>query len=206
MKQCSDCHKTLPFADFNPRLRNKDGYDIRCRSCRYLRYNKENPNNVLRIMYRSQCDHSVIRGHTPPAYTMAQLGQWIEAQPHAYDMWQAWIQSEYNTELKPSIDRLNNSQSYTLANIRLVTWQENKEAGHAAKRDGSVKTLHKGVTAYHLDGTTHRSYVSINEALREFNSSSGYGITTVANGTPVKDGRGRLYTPQTYKGFKWKWN
>lgn len=50
----------------------------------------------------------------------------------------------------------------------------------------------------------HREYHSIMAAVRDVQGKM-WGIVSVANGVPVKDGRGALYTPKTYKGFVWRW-
>ena len=43
-------------------------------------------------------------------------------------LWDAYVSSEYDQNLKPSIDRLDNSKPYTTDNIRLVTWRENLDS------------------------------------------------------------------------------
>jgi hypothetical protein len=114
------------------------------------------------------------------------------------------VASGYQKELKPSCDRLDNNRPYELDNLEIVTWEENRAR---AARDKAANTLlvnHRPVAAYNLDGSKHREYPSITEAMREV-SGNMWGISSVANGVPVRDGRGHLYTPRTYKGFIWKW-
>jgi hypothetical protein len=205
MKICSDCHQNLPFSDFIVRPRNKDGHDVRCKKCRYLRYNKEDPVKVLKIIYTAQIHHSIARGHPLPNYTLRELADWIESQPHALELWRNWENSGYQEKIKPSIDRLDNSLPYTLDNIQLVTWSENRKNGAEHKKSGKLLTTHKSVAAFYKDGTHYRSYISIHEAMRDLGVNSMWGITTVANGEPVKDGRGKNYVPKTYKGLIWKW-
>lgn len=207
MKTCADCQKTLPFDAFRMRASNKDGYEIRCKNCRNIRYNKADPRKVFRKIYERQIHHSIDRGHAPPNYALKQLIDWADQQPQLHDIWNAYVASGYQTKLRPSCDRLNNDLPYTLNNLEIVTWEENVKRAQRDKQAGTLKSGPGGqrpVIAYNKDGSFHREYVSIMEAVRDVNGRM-WGIASVANGTPVKDGRGALYTPKTYKGFTWKW-
>jgi hypothetical protein len=115
--------------------------------------------------------------------------------------------ARYFKDLAPSADRIDNNLPYTLSNIQLMTWKENRDLAAQAKVDNEFLVNHRAVTAYNKDGSVHKTYASMAEAMREFGGkpSQSWGISSVCNGTPVKGGDGRLYTPRTYKGFTWKW-
>ena len=204
MKVCKDCNQTKSYSEFMPKLSNKDGYETRCKPCRNIRYNKSTPYRVFKKIYNSQITHSVARGHTLPSYTLKELLNWVDTQPHKFDLWNAYVNSNYQNSLRPSIDRLDDSKPYSLDNIQLVTWKENRDKGALHKKIGLIQLNHKPVSAFHKSGEFYKSFISINEALREV-GGHGWGITTVANKEKVKDGRGYLYTPKTYKGYKWEW-
>lgn len=204
MKTCTDCNEALPLSNFHKKQRNKDGLDIRCKDCRNTRYNKADPRRVFAKIYNSQVTHSVTRGHPAPAYTLDELKTWVDEQPNAHHLWETYVASGYDRGSKPSVDRIDDSKPYTLDNILLTSWKKNHQKGADSKRTGDIQVGHKPVAAYSKDGKLHRKYGSINEALRDVGGSM-WGITSVANGEPVKDGRGKLYTPRSYKGFVWKW-
>lgn len=204
MKICKDCGKTLPLSNFRPKPSNKDGLETRCKDCRNIRYNKADPHRVFAKIYERQVHHSVSRGHPPPAYSLEQLIAWADAQPQLYQLWQDYVASGYQTKLRPSCDRKDNSRSYELSNLDLMTWQENRARGARDKKAGTLNANQRAVAAFNADGTLHREYSSIMEAVRAVDGSM-WGISSVANGVPIKDGRGALYTPRTYKGFVWKW-
>jgi len=41
-KRCTRCKKIKPISEFNKRSRSKDGYDIYCKACRKVYYDKQN--------------------------------------------------------------------------------------------------------------------------------------------------------------------
>lgn len=204
MKICKDCNENKPFTQFVPKASCKDGYELRCRQCRTIRYNKADPIKAFKKIYLSQCTHSVTRGHPQPTYTFDQLLDWVDKQPNALRIWDMYVKSGYASDARPSVDRLNDNLPYTLDNIQLLTWSGNRAKGANDKKQGVNNSCNRAVIAYNLDGTIYKKYYSISQAMREIGGNS-WGIVTVADGKPVKDGRGKLYIPATYKGLKWSW-
>ena len=81
------------------------------------------------MIYRGQKSRSKRRGHTPPSYTVKELKEWVMSNPEFHVMYDNWVRLDYQTSYRPSIDRVDNSIGYTMANIRLVTWNENMVKG-----------------------------------------------------------------------------
>ena len=142
-----------------------------------------------------------------PAYTLQELTLWMSMQPRFEDMFAAWVSSGYTIDLAPSVDRPDDAMPYSLSNIPLMTWAENRAKAGVSKMSNDLLVHHRAVLAYHQDGTLYKEYASMAEAMREFGGkpTASFGISSVCNGTPVKDGRGKPYTPRTYKGFTWSW-
>lgn len=207
MKTCIDCNKTMSFASFTPKASCKDGYEPRCKKCRSIKYNKSTPALLCKKLYLSQITNSATRGHPIPAYSLEELTAWVTSQPDFKSMFEAWQISGYQKDLAPSIDRINDAVPYILSNLQLMLWHQNRAKGAKAKKNNTLLVNHRGVIAYHLDGRLYKKYPSMAEAMREFGgkATASFGISSVCNGVPVKDGKGYLYTPRTYKGFIWKW-
>jgi hypothetical protein len=204
MKTCVDCSTQKPYSGFHTRPSCKDGYDVRCTECRNLRYNKADPTRVFKKLYNSQITHSKTRGHPAPNYSFEELLAWVDLQPNTHSVWDAYVASGYKTKLKPSLDRLDDYQGYSLTNIQLTTWGENK-AKYCAHAKAGINTKNcRPVSAYSLDGQLHQTFHSTIEASRQVGGNTS-GIINVANGVPIKDSRGHMYQPRTYKGFIWKW-
>ena len=204
MKTCCDCNVTKPLEEFTVKTSCKDGYEPRCKKCRSIKYNKSTPEIVLRKMYLSQITNSIRRGHPLPAYSPDEFIAWGISQPSFSKLWAEYVQANYLKDLRPSADRLDDAKPYSFDNIQLLTWAQNRTKGALSKKEGTVNARQKAVAAYNLDGTLHRKYISISEAVRDVQGKA-WGISTVADGVPVRDGRGTLYNPKTYKGYVWKW-
>lgn len=208
MKTCIDCSQTLPFTAFVPKASCKDGHEPRCRTCRSIKYNKSTPALVCKKIFHTQCTHSATRNHPMPAYTLSEFTAWVTAQPDFHALYEAWKTAGYPKDLAPSIDRIDDSLPYSLTNIQVLSWEANRAKAAQSKANNALLVNHRSVTAFNKDGSVYKTYPSMAEAMREFGGkvTQSWGIASVCNGTPVKDGRGKLYTPQTYKGFIWKWS
>jgi hypothetical protein len=86
-------------------------------------------------MYHSQRSSAKIRGHYAPIYTLKEFREWLFSRPNFNRLYQGWVDSGYSKMKVPSADRINNAKSYTLDNLRLVTFRENVVAG-AVKQMG----------------------------------------------------------------------
>jgi len=84
---------------------------------------------VYTAIFGQQRKKSKQRGHKPPEYTKVELVDWMKI--HGFDgLYDTWVKSGYQTGLKPSIDRLDDSIGYKFGNISLVTWGENDKNNH----------------------------------------------------------------------------
>lgn len=207
MKNCCDCNETKDLCYFTVKTSCKDGYEPRCRKCRSIKYNKSTPTLLAKKMLNTQIINSNLREHEAPTYTVLELTQWLMEQPRFPVMYTEWELAGYPKAKAPSIDRLDDNAGYALDNIQLLTWEENRAKGGAAKKANTLIVNHRAVNAYNKDGSLYKQYASMATAMREFGgkASQSWGISTVCNGTPVKDGKGGYYTPKTYKGFTWSW-
>lgn len=208
MKTCCDCNQTLPLKSFVSKASCKDGYEPRCRNCRSIKYNKSTPALFCKKIYATQKTHSVTRGHPAPQYSQEDLLLWLQSQPMFLDMYSAWQDAGYPKELAPSVDRIDDSIPYQLNNLQLMTWGANRAKAAADKKTSTLLVNHRPVAAYLPNGDLYKRYSSMAEAMREFGgkATQSWGISSVCNGVPVKDGRGKMYTPKTYKGYLWKWD
>lgn len=204
MKQCCDCGTHKPLDQFNDKPSNADGKESRCRRCRNIRYKKGSIPTLVRRIYTSQVSNAKGRKHPAPSYTLDELQQWATQQPQMQPLFDAWVQSDYRKELAPSIDRRDPNLPYTLNNLQVLTWDENRAKGGTDKKVGIDVSTARAVACHAVDGSYICTYHSISEAARQVKGHEG-AIINVANATPIKDSRGYFYVPRTHKGFIWKW-
>ena len=102
-------------------------------------------------MYGHHNERSKLRNHPLPTYTLQELREWVRAQPGRAEMFKSWSNSNYDINLTPSIDRLDENLGYIFSNMKLVTWQENNSKEHQRKarnesgRGRSVTQLKDGI-------------------------------------------------------------
>lgn len=129
-KKCSKC--CIISTDFYCDNSTKDGLQSVCKLCKNkesLRYNETKIGVVSRIYY-NQIIHSKKRGHLEPKYSRKELIFWCLTQTLFHTLYSAWRLSGYKKDLKPSCDRTDDSKSYSLNRLQLMTWSENNKKGN----------------------------------------------------------------------------
>jgi hypothetical protein len=174
MKKCKTCKKVLPYDKYGKHSETADGYKGSCNVCLRVVTNeyKRSKSGLPARIYNNQKVNSKRRGHPAPDYGVKELRAWLTAQPLFHTLYAAWEASGYERDLVPSCDRKDDSKPYTLSNLTLMTWKENKAKGHQGTRDGSIynPTLlgggHKEVTR--VDKVTGEcvTFISQSEAAR----------------------------------------
>lgn len=167
-KRCKRCETLKPLEDFSVSRSNKGGYATICKACVVLR-NQEywrTPVGRMSQIYATQVMNSKARKHDRPAYTRAELTAW--AFKNGLDaLHLAWMDSGYEKDLIPSVDRLEPTQPYSLTNIRLVTWKENNDKAYEDRKTGRhITKQNRRVEQLTLDGEHVAYYPSIAAAAR----------------------------------------
>ncbi len=167
MKVCIVCCNYLHSTSFY----NKQSA---CKVCVKRRV-KNNPNNglyyrskkgVVRTIYKTQRLHSKTRNHSYPAYSKEELKVWLYQ--HGFEkLFNEWEMSGYKKDMKPSVNRLDDSKPYTIDNIELITWLDNRKKQYNCNIIGAHGSSCKPVCQYTFDGDHVASYHSQNEAARQ---------------------------------------
>ena len=134
MKKCKDCGISKGENLFY-------GSQNECKECTKARVRNNHKrvgnaydvteHGVIRVIYKTQVRNSKTRGHKPPSYTKAELKDWLYGQGYK-QIYSAWVDSGMKKDLKPSVDRIDDFKPYSMTNIRLTTWFENR---HKQYRD-----------------------------------------------------------------------
>lgn len=199
-KICTQCKVSLTIGAFNKAKKGKFGVEAICRKCK-----KENTRTVtglVSIIYSEEKRNSKNRGYALPTYSKEWLHDWIISQDNFDALYEDWKQSGYQSKLRPSVDRLNDYESYTEKNIQLVTWEDNKSDGHKARKSGENNKNSVSVVQLSKDGEFIAKYYSQKEAMRQ----TGIRHTSISNvcyRRVQKNGRGETYVSTLAGGFKW---
>ena len=177
-KVCMKCDISKPITDYYKHKDMKDGYLNKCKECTKLdvKTNLEivgssydfSEKGVVRVLYKTQKRNQSKRGHGNLPYTKSEFHQWLY-ENNFKKLYSEWVESSYATNMKPSVDRLDDYRGYSFANIRLVTWQENLEHHASDRRSGTSKSGEVCHNIEKLDskGVTIRRYISYQDVRRE---------------------------------------
>lgn len=193
MKQCSNCKQTLPLSNYS---KGKGT----CKPCSSLITQARNktPIGLVTMMYSNQRMTSRNMGRPLPNYTLKELFAWVTTQSNWISLFNAWVSSNYDKYLKPSCDRKDSGLPYTLANLQLVTFQDNLSNRSTEVRSGlNLGNNGTKVSQYTLDDVFIAEHASVNIAMRSLGKkiSSSSNIHSVCKGTN-----------KTAYGYKWKYS
>jgi hypothetical protein len=172
MKTCNHCNETKEFNQFSKGNSNKDGYSGQCKECK-AKLTREYVKTILGKLtqiYNSQKKASKDRGHPPPNYSKKELIEYALSKTDFISLFNSWVSSNYDKNLSPSFDRLEDNLPYAFTNLRLVSWKENSEKAYLNRL--SCKTItkqNKKIGKYSMEDVLLETYDSIAKAARDNN-------------------------------------
>ena len=89
---------------------------------------------LVRKIYATQKASSKRRGHPMPNYNVIELEEWLFDQEEFNQLYDAWVDSSYDTARIPSLDRIDSTKPYTIENIQIVSWGENFANHHIERK------------------------------------------------------------------------
>jgi len=174
MKICCKCRVEKNINYFWKHKSSSDWLQGYCKECYKIimkEYVKTKKWLITKI-YGAQISNSKIRGHVLPSYTKEELKKWIFEQLNFETLYNNWVNSWCLKDLVPSVDRLNDNISYTLDNIRLITWIENKQKHYRDRKNWINNKASKAVLQYTKTWIFIKEYYSIRKAWRCMNINS----------------------------------
>lgn len=129
-----------------------------------LKY-KRTKKGLIGIIYRNQITKTKIRKKSLPSYTLKELREWALKQPIYHTLFNNWVDSNCDTNLVPSFDRIKADLDYTLNNLQIITWRENNEKGKSEKQ--TIGKLGKKIICTEIKTGQKTIYLSQREASRK---------------------------------------
>ena len=115
------------------------------------------------------------RGHVL-SFTLAEFHARFLHDETFLKLHKAWVDNGYQSDDRPSFDRIDPDLEYTLDNIQVLTWKENSDKGR--KESARLTT---SINVYDLKGKLLYSFDSFKEAAQTLNLSVG-NIDSVLKG------------------------
>ncbi len=167
MKTCSVCKQNLPLDMFNKQSTGKQGVRADCKDCvkRFIRSKQ----GVINQMYSGCISRTKKKGFSPVPFTKVELEQWVYSNKEFHALYDEWVMNNYPTNLKPSLDRLNDYKGYSLDNIRIVTVNTNVRRYYSDAINGINTKSATPVEQYTLDGIYIQTFHSLSAAARSVN-------------------------------------
>jgi len=187
MRKCSKCKQLKPSSQFSLTAKY-------CKICTTV-IEKDKIKTIDGLsyrMYKSQRQNSKNRGHEQPNYTLKEFRNWLYINKIEF-LFKNWVNSNYSKNMIPSCDRLDDYKSYTLDNIRLVTWEENNKKHYKDRIEGINNKASKAVIQYTKEGVFIKEFPSLKSAGR----AMGIHPSTIMNVCKNK--------AKSSKGFIWKY-
>lgn len=197
-KKCNNCGKTKDLTMFYKQKKGKFGVQGRCKDCvseaeLAFRLTKD---GVVSTIYDNQLSSSKKRNHPNPSYSRDDLKDWLFSDKEFHRLFNIWESSNYDNELKPSVDRIDNDLPYSFSNIQLMTWKENKQLYCDDKKSGKAMT--DNIAVIQIDKKTK-------EIICEFHSLIEAQRQTGIDRTSISRCCNGIKNYKTAGGFMWKY-
>lgn len=146
---------------------------------------RRTPTGLVRNIFNNQHKTSKRAGRPKPTYTYEQFENWFLNHNKFQTLYANWVASNYDRQLSPSADRLDNKLGYSLSNIQLVTAHENLMNQKKQHRtEEHLHTKSRSICQLNEKGEVIAVFGSIRNALRSVKAVGGSpsNIAQVANG------------------------
>jgi len=175
MKKCTKCGELKPLDEFYKDNRKGDGLRYDCKVCNIKSVKKyhKTKNGLITLIYGNQIKHSTIKWNCSPTYSRKELKEWLYSQKLFHELYDDWVNSGYLKDLSPSCDRLDDYQGYSLCNIQLMTWKDNRRKGHDDILNGINNKQSKAVISLNPVTGEQIEYYSMRQAERETGIKNG---------------------------------
>ena len=168
MKKCAACGRELDLSMFySVKLRGgrKIGACKYCHSERMRSYRRTEHGKIVEI-YSKQKKRSKKKGWDGPLYSFDEFKEWVLGNDNWKSLYNEWVNSGYDVNKTPSVDRIDDYDIYKFGNIRLVTWEQNNIKANKDRKNGNNNKVNKAVIMYSKDGEYIREFHSLAAASR----------------------------------------
>lgn len=158
-----------------------------------LKY-RRSKKGILNTLYWHHVSRCIAKNKELPTYTKSELRDWLFSHPDFKILYKNWIDSGYDKNKSLSINRKNNSLSYSLDNIELITWGEHTKKTTESMILGDIISGHPHIAVIgenKLNGEIIE-FISISDAARSLNISKVH-ISSCCNNKDRKSAGGFIW-------------
>ena len=112
-------------------------------------------------LYHKQVERCKKTGRVLPTYSLGELHSRFLDNEIFLSIYNNWVNEGYKYYDKPSIDRIDNAEGYTMDNIQVLTWQDNRQKGDIENSHVTTQVVQSS-----MDGLRLAVFPSIKEAVK----------------------------------------
>lgn len=130
---------------------------------------RKTPKGVLTNLYHKQIERCLKKGKHLPTYTLKELHARFLNDEKYIKIFENWAANGFQYYDTPSIDRNNPELGYTMDNIQIMSWLENRAKGDQE----NAQRFTTAIVMMDRDGNELRQFESLKEASEELGISQG---------------------------------
>jgi len=168
-KICNTCDTSKALSEYYRNLECRLNVSNRCKDCEKekRKAHRKTHDGLIYTIYFNQRRNCKERKHEMPTYSLDWLKEWVKSQSNFKELFNNWVNSDYDKYLVPSVDRLDDYKSYSPTNIRLVTFRDNLDKISSDKINGINNKQNVAVVQYTKKGQFVNEFHSVSEAIRQ---------------------------------------
>ncbi len=166
---CRECEKNYEEKMFYKNKSLSRGFSYSCKSCDNKRRNdfRKTFGGLVSDIYYHQKRNSLKRKHNLPEYTKNELYEYLSGNEIFNNMFILWEQSNYELNLRPTVNRKNDYKGYSFTNIEPMTYKENIQKASYDRKNGINNKVSKTVIKLDENEEEICRYPSIQMCIRE---------------------------------------
>lgn len=197
-KTCKKCNIEKDISLFYNNNTYKDWRSNSCKKCDliYTSDKKKTIEWLVGTIYYHQRASCRNKKRELPNYSKKELITWFKKQKNYIILYNNWIISWYDKQKIPSVDRIDDSKTYIIDNIQLMSWEDNCKKARDSQRLWIINSWNKIKKVKKIDIYSFKiikEYFSMSEASRD-NSINVWNISNCCK-----------WKQRTAGGFIWKY-
>lgn len=135
LKKCNKCNEVMDLSSFQWRREN-ESYRLECKNCVSIRSKERyrSKKGIIKQIFTTQSKNSIKRNHNPPEYSLKELTDYLLNSKNFKNIYQKWVESDFQKKLTPSLDRVDNDKGYSFYNVIVTTWGKNESNSFISKQ------------------------------------------------------------------------
>ncbi|MBS8071114.1 hypothetical protein F6P74_06175 [Streptococcus suis] len=99
------------------------------------------PKGMLTNLYHKMSDRNIRNGFGSIPFTLDEFQTWAMSESKFIYIFDVWVNSRYDKNFKPSVDRTNPYKGYDFSNMSWMFWEDNKKKSYREVGDKKQRPI-----------------------------------------------------------------